>query len=121
MSWSRYFLSDYLTRREFKQVDRQLRSQRRIQMSARRELRERIQDLEDENGRLALMVRALTEACIRKGVFSRDELQQIATEVDLWDGADDDRYGLPPDRDDDEPRSPHEFLGDLERRDRRDI
>ncbi|MCA9179272.1 MAG: hypothetical protein KDB14_32660 [Planctomycetales bacterium] len=120
MTWSRYFLNDYFTAREFDEVDKRIRTQARARAAGNREMRERIEELEEENARLALLLRALTELSVRKGLFSQQELQAVTREVDLWDGSEDGRYGPPPKRDAIDvapPPSTREFLGDLEQRD----
>jgi hypothetical protein len=117
MSWTRFFFHDYFTAQELNKLDRRLKQQRQLRSASSRELRDRVETLEDENARLALMLQALTECCVRKGVVTREELQRMVSEVDLWDGKQDGKLSRPPERDDSKPKGPIEFLGDLERRD----
>ena len=49
-------------------------------------LSERIDELENDLGRLALVLRTLTEACLSKGVFLPGELHAIAESIDKADG-----------------------------------
>jgi len=46
----------------------------------------RVEQLEDDLARALLLIHTLTQACIRKGVFTRAEIAQTAAEVDLLDG-----------------------------------
>ena len=120
MTWSEIFLNDYYPHRELKRVNQRIRAEIDLRNASSRRMRDRFEELEEENARLALMLRALTEMCQRKGVFSIEEMQQMVAEVDAWDGVVDGRYGLPPHRDEvSQPSSTHEFLEQLERRDRK--
>ena len=47
---------------------------------------DRMDLLEDDLARALLVIHTLTEACIQRGVFTREELNQMAAQVDLWDG-----------------------------------
>ena len=47
MTWSRYFLNDYFTAREFDEVDKRIRTQARARAAGNREMRERIEELEE--------------------------------------------------------------------------
>ena len=47
---------------------------------------ERVALLEDDLARAVLLVHTLVEACIRKGVFTREEIIQAARQIDLFDG-----------------------------------
>ncbi len=48
---------------------------------------DRVAMLEDDLARALLVIHTLTEACIQRGVFTRDELNQMAAQVQMWDGA----------------------------------
>ena len=47
---------------------------------------QRIEQLEDDLARAALVIHSLVEMCVRQGVFTADELAVVMEEVDLWDG-----------------------------------
>jgi hypothetical protein len=47
----------------------------------------RIRVLEEDVARLALMCTTLTEVVMRKGLLSREELREIAAEIDAIDGS----------------------------------
>jgi hypothetical protein len=84
-------------------------------------LRDRIDELEDDIGRLSLMMHALAEACVRKGVFSREEIASIADELDLLDGQADGKLDPaalrgPGEQRSTSPRSPQDHLHELEKR-----
>lgn len=57
---------------------------------------ERIADLEQELGETALLLRALTELCLARGVLTAEELSARAEELDLLDGVADGRIGEQP-------------------------
>ena len=116
MDWSELLLNDYS--RDVEQVNKRLRSEIGLRNASSLRMRERFEALEEENCRLALMLRAVMELCVRKGVMTREEIGQTIEEVDLWDGVQDGRYGRPPLRDDagGEMNSTHAFLEELERR-----
>jgi hypothetical protein len=56
-----------------------------------RTLRRRIEDLEDEAGRLRLVVRALAEALRANGAVDEFQLSEALRRVDLEDGVEDGR------------------------------
>lgn len=91
MSWSRFFFHDFWTAREFDRVDRQLRMQSAADRRTRGELRERVKELEDDLGRMALLTRAMLDACLQKGVLTRDEITGMMMKADLADGKTDGR------------------------------
>jgi hypothetical protein len=134
MSWTRYFLHDYFTAKELDRIDHNLRRLRSSRARSDSELRDRIDELEDDLARLTLLVHAMAETCVRKGLLSRKEISRMADELDLLDGCADgklDPGALPGARrrertgpvspeehlrnlEKREPRSPGEFLSDLE-------
>jgi hypothetical protein len=89
MSLSRYFLHDFFTAREFNELEQRERRRRDQQRRWRRADHERIQVLEDQLARVAMLARGLADACLAKGVMSRDELAHHLLEADLADGAED--------------------------------
>jgi hypothetical protein len=68
-----------------------IRNNARASIRARAELRKQMLELDEDVGRMALLLRALVEACLRKGVFTREELAALIARVDLLDGAADGR------------------------------
>jgi hypothetical protein len=121
VSWTRYLLHDYFTAEEFNRMDRRVRQMRSSQARSSADLRDRIADLEDDLGRLTLLTYALAEACVRKGVFTREEIASFADELDLVDGRADGKLDPsalhgPGEQRPTRPRSPESHLHDLERR-----
>jgi hypothetical protein len=51
----------------------------------------RVADLESDLGRVALMARALMDACIKKGVVSQLDIAQMLRAIDASDGVEDGR------------------------------
>ena len=47
---------------------------------------DRVAQLEDDLARAVLLIHTLAEACIKKGLLTRDEIAEAAREVDLLDG-----------------------------------
>jgi hypothetical protein len=121
MSWTRYLCQDYFTVKELDRIDANVR---RMRMSSARSdagLRDRIAELEDDLGRLTLLTHALAEACVRKGIFTREEIAAIADELDLLDGRADGQLDPAALRGPDEQRSPsrqspEDHLHELEKR-----
>lgn len=77
------------TEEENKRVDEKLAAMRRMRMQSAKTSAGRIQSLEDDLGRVALLARALAEVCMRKGLLTEAELHAIIDEVDLADGVSD--------------------------------
>ena len=77
-------------------------------------------ELEEDLGRAVLLLQALLQAIIRKGLLTREEIMSVAAELDLRDGeADgqlDPRTVRPPgEREPERPGSPEAHLARLER------
>ncbi|MDY0166503.1 MAG: hypothetical protein RBS80_08160 [Thermoguttaceae bacterium] len=47
---------------------------------------ERMEQLEDDLARTHLLIHALVEACLNKGVFTRQQLSEACARLDLLDG-----------------------------------
>ncbi|MBI2933326.1 MAG: hypothetical protein HYY16_16905 [Planctomycetes bacterium] len=64
--------------------------------------RKRVEELEAEVDRLALMCRALQELSVKKRLFTRKEIQEMIQEIDAVDGHMDGRETriVPPPRED---------------------
>lgn len=87
MNWTRYLFHDFWTAREFDRLDDQMRRKGWADRRSRIELRERVKELEDDLGRVALLARALLDAGLAKGLFTRDEIGALLSKADLADGA----------------------------------
>lgn len=72
-----------------KELEGQIQSHSRAHRLTGRAHRERMDEIEDDLGRIALLARALADLCIRKGLLTKDELTAMASEVDLSDGTED--------------------------------
>jgi hypothetical protein len=57
-------------------------------------LETRVKQLEEDLGRVALLTRALMDACVGKGVLSQVELAQTMRKLDASDGTEDGRLDL---------------------------
>ena len=106
MSWTRYLLHDFWTAREFNKLDATRLSQRKSARRIRRdtvaknqELTSRIDELEQDLGEAALLLRTLTDLCIEKGVISAEEMMAKAEQLDALDGVIDGRMSKPVDPD----------------------
>lgn len=84
--WTRYLLHDFWTAEEFNRIDSELTARRRMEMKGRVQIRDRVKELEDDLGRVALFARALADACLRKGLLTHNEVATMIHEADLADG-----------------------------------
>ena len=57
-------------------------------------LEARVQQLEDDLGRVALVARALMDACLKKGVLTQLEIAEMMRKADASDGSEDGRLDL---------------------------
>jgi hypothetical protein len=94
MSWTRYLFHDFWTATALNEMEDNLARHRFAASRMRSKLKRREHDLEDEIGRLALMVHALTSACLKKGVLTKDEISIMMHEIDLQDGVQDGQLRL---------------------------
>ncbi|NQU22038.1 MAG: hypothetical protein HQ567_12200 [Candidatus Nealsonbacteria bacterium] len=121
MGWTRYLMHDFFTAREFDRLDDAAERRRQTASSARGDLRCRVDDLEDDLARMALLVHSLAEACVRNGALTREEISAVMTEVDLADGVADGKLDPATQRPPAEPSKrsgrPEDFLKDLESQD----
>src|SRR5262245_36067998 len=97
--WNYMFDNEWLQRADIEATRDALHTQARIGIRSRGEMRRNLQDLEarvdeleEENGVLALFVRTLQRLMIEKGVFSKDELAAALRAIDLQDGKADGKY-----------------------------
>ena len=121
MSWTRYLCHDFFTAQELNRMEDRVRRMRSSSARSDTNLRNRIDELEDDLGRLSLLTHALAEACVRKGIFNREEISSIADELDLLDGRADGRLDPealhgPNEQRSTSSRSPHDHLHELEKR-----
>jgi hypothetical protein len=110
VDWMRYLAPDWWQREKIDSIDRQLRAMRRSAPSANRVDAE-LDNLASDLGKAMLLVHALIETCVRKGVLTREEIAEIIRELDLRDGAADGQ--LRTRAKSSRPTSVHEFLGQL--------
>ena len=54
----------------------------------------RVKQLEEDLGRVALLTRAIMDACLAKGVLTQVELAQTLRKLDASDGTEDGRLDL---------------------------
>ncbi len=57
-------------------------------------LETRVQQLEDDLGRVALLTRALMDAVLKKGVLTQIEIAEMMTKADMADGERDGKLDL---------------------------
>lgn len=60
---------------------------RRASIRSRKSQEERLALLEGDIARLALMATTLAEAVVRKGLMTREEVRELAGEIDALDGS----------------------------------
>ncbi len=104
--WTMYSISKYFGDRHREAIDRRLKRFRERANDPRIQLVDRVSQLEDDLGRALLLIQALAETCIEKGVLSREEIAEMAKKVDLADGVADgklDPQTVRPDRPKDPP------------------
>ncbi len=109
-AWERYKLLD---------MHDDLKQSQRDASHARARAADNIETLEENLSRALLLVHSLTEALVRKGLITREEIAAVATQLDMLDGQADGKLApgtvagtvKEPNR----PLSPQEFLGKLER------
>ena len=109
-AWERYKLLD---------MHDDLKQSQREASHARVRATESVEALEENLSRALLLVHALTEALVRKGLVTREEIAVVAAQLDMLDGQADGKLALGtvagtvkvPER----PLSTQEFLGKLEK------
>jgi hypothetical protein len=57
-------------------------------------LEDRVKELESDLGRVALLTRALIDACLKKGLVTQVELAELMRKADASDGTEDGRLDL---------------------------
>lgn len=98
MSWTRYLLHDFWTAREFNRIDDDERRRGRAERAARRRqeaeltaMAQRVAELEQDLGEATLLLRALAELCVEKGLVAPADLSAKVAALDALDGTVDGR------------------------------
>jgi len=91
MNWGRFLLNDWFTAFELEELERRLKVNSSVAREGRASLKARIEALENDLGRVALLARALADLCLSKGLITREELVRQLLEADLADGKRDQR------------------------------
>jgi hypothetical protein len=86
MSWSRYLNNDWWQTEQIEAMNRKIRGAQNSRAAADARLGDEIEQLENDLGRALLLLHSLVETCVRKGVLTRDEIRDVARELDLADG-----------------------------------
>lgn len=94
MSWTRYLNREWWTYQQIDVLDEKIRQRARDDSSARAHISDRVDALEDALERALLLVQALGETCVRKGVLSREEIAAVVAEIDLLDGQADGKLAM---------------------------
>jgi len=84
-------MKKYLSEGQFESFEARLKRLRETAKPPYATTSDRAGQLEEDLARAVLLIHTLTEACIRKGVFTREEVAQISAEIDLFDGVADGR------------------------------
>jgi hypothetical protein len=86
MGWLTHSLNKYLSEGHCETYEEYVARLRRSNAPPISTTVDRMTQLEDDLARAVLIIHTLVEACVRKGVFTREEIAQVSAEVDLWDG-----------------------------------
>jgi hypothetical protein len=95
--------------RNSKKLDAKLRAVRHSGFSPERELRDRVEELEDDLGRALLLLHAVCEASLSKGLFTQSELDRFIEAIDVSDGRADGKLDPATQRPDDSEEPPVVF------------
>src|SRR5690242_3557605 len=85
-NWTSLSISKYFSARQGELLDDKLKRFRARTLDTRIQLVDRVNLLEDDLARTLLLLQALPETRLAKGVLSREELTTMAEQVDLTDG-----------------------------------
>ena len=83
MGWERYLFLDMFTASELNALDEKLTAQHVAERDKQRSAKARIEALEADLERVALLARALADLCLSKGLLTKDELLRQLLEADL--------------------------------------
>ncbi len=86
MSWLTNSIRKYVSGEQIETYDQCVSRLRHVQLGPNVTTGDRVEQLEDDLARAVLLIHTLTEACIVKGVFTREEIARAASEIDLFDG-----------------------------------
>lgn len=86
MGWFSHSIRKYLKEGQYETYEGKLNRIRESRGPAYGSITERAEQLEEDLARAVLLIHTLTEACVRKGFFTREEVAQVASEIDLLDG-----------------------------------
>ena len=89
MCWTRSLLHDFWTARALNEIDEQLAATRRARAHSDHTTRARIDALEDDDARLTLLLRSLTDVAIESGAVSREDLGRVLERTGVLDGVPD--------------------------------
>ncbi len=93
MHWSRLFFdNEWMQRADIEDTRRHVAIMARQNIRSRGELRDRVEELEEAVGVLALFSRTMMRILIEKGVMGREELLAALRAIDASDGEADGRY-----------------------------
>lgn len=93
MHWSRLFFdNEWMQRVDIEDTRRHVTVMAPQNIRARGELRDRVEELEEAVGALALFSRTMMRILIEKGVIGRNELLAALRAIDASDGKADGRY-----------------------------
>lgn len=94
MSIARYLFNDWYTAHELDDMERRLEVDQRMGLRTSRrthDLQTRVERLEQDLGRVALLARALAEACVAHGALPLEAVKREIERCDHFDGAADGR------------------------------
>lgn len=116
--WTMWSISKYFGDRHRELIDDKLARYRARADDPRIMLDDRVDQLEGDLGRALLLLQALAETCVAKGILSRQEIAEMAKTIDVSDGIADGKLDpqtmRPAPSPAAEPVSPEEHLRRLE-------
>ncbi|MCH2123755.1 MAG: hypothetical protein MK165_03125 [Pirellulaceae bacterium] len=120
MSVLRYLNHDWWQTQEIERCEQEMRDLRRKSSRQRATLHDEIDEVNDDLARTVLLLHALVQACLRKGLLTREDITAVATELDLKDGVQDGKLNPqlarpPQERASDRPPSVEGHLHELEK------
>lgn len=86
MDWSKHFMHDYWQTSQIDKLNAAVESLVTRERTTHTQTAERVEALEEELARAVLVIHTLLEVCVRKGVFSKADFQQVVDEIDFLDG-----------------------------------
>ena len=86
MGWLTHSIKKYLTEGQYESYEQCVARLRQNNSPHADTTADRAAQLEEDLARAVLMIHTLVEACVRKGVFTREEMARVSAEIDLLDG-----------------------------------